>query len=232
MKSLSSLLITTSNKLDIDSNKTGVWLETVAEAYYILKDGGEFITIASPQGGQIPVDPNSESAAALTENTKRFLQDPQAIYHFSHSLPLKEVKAENFDLVFLAGGNGSMLDFTDNEKLKQILEDFNCENKPIGLVGHAVVALVSLAMSNGESLIKGRRLTAFSNSEEELTGLSESSPFSVESKLVSLGAIYSKGPSFTSYVVVDDNIITGQNPASSSETAKRILALTHAKETI
>jgi putative intracellular protease/amidase len=230
MESLNSLIITTSNnKLDT-TNKTGVWLEALAAPYFILKDGGELITIVSPHGGQIPLDPNSDSPAAATENTIRFQQDPQAIYHFSHSLPINEVKTENFDLVFLAGGYGAMWDFVNNKKLKQILEDFNRQNKPIGLVGHGVAALISLKMNNGDPLVKGKKLTAFSNSEEELSGLNEKAPFLLESKLKSLGALYSKGPDFTSYVVADDNIITGQNPASSIQTAKLVLTLAHRKK--
>ncbi len=230
MNSLKSLIITTSNsKLSDTTNKTGVWMEDLAAPYFILKDGGEYITIVSPQGGQIPLDPNSNSAAA-TENTIRFQHDPQAMYHFSHSLPIKEVKAEDFDLVFLSGGYGAMWDFQDNRILRKILEDFNRQNKPVGLVGHAVVALIFLKKENGEPLVKGRKLTAFSNSEEELTGLNEKPPFLLESKLISLGALYSKGSEFTSHVVVDGNFITGQNPASSVETAMLLLSLAHRKK--
>ena len=230
MKSLKSLIITTSNnKLSNTANKTVVWLESLAAAYFILKDGGEYIKMVSPQGGQIPLDPNSDSTVAATESTVRFQQDSQAMYHFSHSLPLTEVKAEDFDLVFVAGGYGAMWDFVNNKRLKQILEDFNRQNKPIGLVGHGVVALISLTMNNGEPFVKGRKLTAFSNSEEELAGLNEKPPYLLESRLKSLGALYSKGPAFTSYVVADDNIITGQNPASSGETARQLLSLAHKK---
>ena len=174
MKSLRSLIITTSNNELADStNKTGVWLEDLAAPYYILKDGGQYITIASPAGGQIPLDPNSQSTLAVTENTIRFNEDSQAMYHFTHSLPLNEIKEENYDLVFLVGGYGAMWDFADNIYLKEILQTFNKKNKPIGLVGHAVVALVSLIDTYGELLIQGKQLTAFSNSEESALGLNE-----------------------------------------------------------
>jgi putative intracellular protease/amidase len=233
MKSLKCLIITTSNnKLFNTANKTGVWLESLAAPYFIFKDAGEYITIVSPQGGQVPLDSNSNSTAAATENTIRFQQDSQAMYHFSHSLPLIEVKAEDFALVFVAGGYGAMLDFVNNKRLKKILEDFNRQNKPIGLVGHGVVSLISLTRNNGEPFVKGRKLTAFSNSEEELAGLKEKPPFLLESSLKSLGALYSKGPDFTSYVVSDDNIITGQNPASSVDTARQLLSLAHKKTKI
>ena len=230
MNSLNSLIITTSNgKLPGSTKQTGVWLEALAAPYYILRDGGEFITIVSSQGGRIPVDPNSQSAIAASKNLTRFQQDAQAMYHLSHSLPLSEVQAEGFDLVFVAGGYGSMWDLVKNKEVKQLLEDFNRQKKPIGLVGHGVAALVSLIKDNGESLIKGKRLTSFSNSEEESAQLKENPPFLLESKLKSLGALYSKGPDFASYVVADGNIITGQNPASSGETARQLLSLAHMK---
>ena len=228
MKSLKSLLITTSNnKLYDSTNKTGVWMEDLAAPYFILKDTGDFITIASPLGGQIPIDLNSQSAAFATENTRRFMEDSQAVYHYSHSLPLNEIKTEEFDLVFLVGGYGAMWDFHNNKLLNKVLTSFNLQHKPIGLVGHAVVALLSLTNENNEPFVRGRKLTAFSNHEEALAGLNEMPPFSIQSKLISMGALYSNGPDFKSYVVVDDNIITGQNPASATETAKQIIALAH-----
>ncbi len=228
MKSLRSLIITTSNnKLDDSTNKTGVWLEDLAAPYFILKDGGEFITIASPKGGQIPLDPSSETEAAATETTHRFLESSQAMYHFAHTIPLSEVKAEDYDLVFIAGGYGAMWDFADNKNLKRILSNFYFKNKPIGLVGHAVVALVSLSLNSEEPFVKGRKITAFSNSEEVAIGLNERPPFLLETKLLSLGALYNKGVDFESHVVVDGSIITGQNPASSAETAKQLLYLAH-----
>jgi len=232
MKSLNSLIIIPSNnKVDIADDKTCDWLEALATAYFALKDGGEYITIVSLNGGQIPLDLNNQLTDAATENTERCRNDAQAVYHFSHSLPLNEVKAENFDLVFIAGGYGAMFDFVNNKNLNQILGNFNYQNKPIGLVGHGAAVLVSLKTINGEPLVKGRKLTAFSNSEEELDGLINKLPFSLESKLVSLGALYSNGPAFASYVVIDGNIITGQNPASSLETARQLLSLAHNNKT-
>jgi putative intracellular protease/amidase len=227
MRSLNSLLITTSNNRSDDThNKTGVDMEDLASPYFILKDGGEHITIASPQGGPIPLDPNCQSIAARTANTIRFQKDPQAMYHFFHALPLTEVRKEDFDLVFIVGGYGA----TRNRKLKEMLEFLNINNTPIGLVGHAIVALLSLVTDKGEPLVKGRRLTSFSNSEEESAGLNEKTPFLLESRLVTMGALYSKGPDFVSHVVEDGNIVTGQNPASSVETAKRVLDLARKRE--
>ena len=218
------MLITTSNNQLGDSlNKTGVWLEDLAAPYYVFRDAGEYVTIASPRGGQIPLDPMCRSREEETRDTKRFQVDAQAMYHFSHSLPLKEVRAGHCDLVFVAGGYGAMWDFPGNEDLKHLLEGFIAQDKPIGLVGHAVVALIALKAKNGEPLVKGRGITGFSNREEKLMGLGETPPFLLETKLLSLGANYLAGADFSSYVVVDENIITGQNPDSAVETATRLL---------
>lgn len=226
MKSLKSLLITTSNnKLDDCENKTGVWLEDLAAPYCILKDSGEYITIASPLGGQIPLDVQSQSAAAVTNYTKRFRQDAQAMYHFSHSLPLNEINTKDFDLLFLVGGYGAMWDYPDNKWLIEIIHNFHNDEKPIGMVGHAVAALVSLTTKDMKPFVKGLKLTAFSNDEESAAALNEKPPFLLENRLTSLGAIYSKGQNFKNHVVTHHNIITGQNPASSAETAKQLVLL-------
>ncbi|MEO5943274.1 MAG: type 1 glutamine amidotransferase domain-containing protein [Ferruginibacter sp.] len=226
MKSLRSLIITTSNnKLEDTNNKTGVWLEDLAAPYFIFKDGGEFITIASPSGGQIPIDANSQSLSNTTENTKRFIADARAMYQFSHAIPLKEIKAEDYDLVFLAGGYGAMWDFAGNKSLNEILQLFVEDEKLIGFVGHAVVALCTLTHADGSPLIKNRKLTSFSNSEEEAIVLNEKPPFLLETKLIELGASFSKKENFSSYVVVDENIVTGQNPASAIDVAKQMLLL-------
>jgi len=218
------LLITTSNNRLGDSlNKTGVWLEDLAAPYYVFRDAGEYVTIASPKGGQVPLDPICRSREEETKDTKRFQGDSQAMYHFSHSLPLNEVGAEHFDLVFVAGGYGAMWDFPENEDLQRLLGDFIAQGKPVGLVGHAVVALVPLTAKNGDPFVKGRGITGFSKREEELMGVGEVSPFLLETKLLSLGAYYRSGTEFSSYVVVDENIITGQNPTSAVETAIRLL---------
>jgi putative intracellular protease/amidase len=231
MKAINCLLITTSNnRLGDTLHKTGVWLEDLAAPYYVFRDAGEFVTIASPKGGQVPLDPVCRSKEEETGNTKRFQGDTQAVYFFSHSLPLKEVRAEDFDLVFVAGGYGAMWDFPGNEDLKQLLDDFIMQRKPIGLVGHAVVALVALKAKNGEPLVKGRGITGFSNREEKLIGVGESPPFLLETKLLSLGANYLAGDDFSSYVVVDGNIITGQNPDSAVETATRLLEWVRSRE--
>lgn len=218
------LIITTSHEqLGDTGRKTGLWLEELAVPYYIFKDAGALITLASPKGGPVPLDPKSESIIASNSTIRRFQKDPEAISWLSHSFPLSTQKAEDFDLVFLPGGHGPIWDFPGNEPLKQLLEDFNRQNKLIGSVCHGVASLLSLENGLGERLVKGRQLTAFSNSEEKVSGLTGIVPLLLESELVFLGASYSKGPDFESHTVIDGNLITGQNSASSKEVAKKLL---------
>ena len=218
------LIIATSHQQMGDTNrKTGLWLEELSVPYYIFKDAGALITLASPSGGPVPLDPKSESIIASTSGIRRFQKDLEAISWLSHSILLSTQKAEDFDLVLLLGGHGAMWDFSCNEPLKQLLEDFNRQNKFIGAVCHGVTALATLKNGLGEPLVKDRKLTAFSNSEEKVWGLTGVIPFLLESELVSLGASYSKSPDFESHIVIDGNIITGQNPASSKELARKLL---------
>jgi putative intracellular protease/amidase len=231
MKAKNCLLITTSNNRLGDSlNKTGAWLEDLAEPYYVFRDAGEYITIASSQGGQVPLDLRWRPIWEEGEDTKRFLADSRAMYHCSHALPLKEVRADNFDLVFVVGGYAAMWDFPRDEGMKVLLERFIAQGKPIGLVGHAVAALVALTAISGSALVKGRSVTGFSNREEKLSAVGETLPFLLETELRSLGADYRSGADFSSYVVVDGDIITGQNPGSAVETATRLLEWVHQSE--
>jgi putative intracellular protease/amidase len=226
MKSIKVLFVATSHDKMGDTNyRTGVWLEELAAPYYVFTEAGFELTIASPGGGPVPLDPKSESIIMATQRTKRFLKDEEAMNFLADSIPLEKIKADDFDAVFLPGGHGPMWDIADNKTVKQLLEAFNSENKPVASVCHGVVGLLALQNANGELLIKGRQLTGFSNSEEESAGLTKVVPFLLETKLLSLGAVYSKRANYVSYVVTDGNIITGQNPASSEEVAKKIVAL-------
>jgi putative intracellular protease/amidase len=220
------LIVTTShNALGNTGEKTGVWLEELAAPYYVFYDEGASITIASPKGGEVPLDPKSEQADTLTPASIRFQQDMDAMERLKHAIPLKEIKEEEFDAVFLPGGHGPMWDLVKNKPLKSLLEAFNNHQKPMGFVCHGVVGLVSLQNEEGEPFVKGLKLTSFSDSEEKAVGLSDIVPFLLESKLRSLGAKYTKGPDFTNYVVADGNVITGQNPASSVDAAIEILSM-------
>jgi putative intracellular protease/amidase len=226
MKSVKILFITTSHdKIGDATGKTGVWLEELAAPYYLFKDAGAEVTVASPLGGLVPLDPKSQSVIVATQSSKRFLKDKDAMDFLSHSIPLEAVKTADFDVAFLPGGHGPMWDLADNKTLKQLLESFNKESKPIGAVSHGVAGLLSLQNDNGEFLIKGKDLTGFSNSEEGSTGLAKILPFLLETRLFLLDALYSKGTDYVSYVVTDGNIVTGQNAASAEGVAKKIIAL-------
>ena len=163
MKSIKVLLVTTSNdKLGDTNTPTGVWLEEFTAPYYIFKDAGIEITVASPKGGTVPLDPKSQSIIVATQSSKRFLKDDEAMNILSQSIPLQEIKAGDFDMVFIAGGHGPLWDLADNKILNELLEEFNREEKPIGAVCHGVVALLSLHNHNGEHLVKGKRITVMS----------------------------------------------------------------------
>jgi len=226
MKSTKVLFITTSHdKMGDTDEKTGVWLEELAVPYYAFKEAGADVMLASPMGGRVPLDPKSQSIILATFSSKRFLKDVEAMDFLSHSMLLTDVKADDFDVIFLAGGHGPMWDLADNKILKKLLEAFNSNNKPIGAICHGVAGLLSLKNDKSDFFVKGKQLTCFSNSEEESSGLSGVVPFLLETKLVSLGAVYSKGANYVGHVIEDGNIITGQNPASSKEIAQKMIAL-------
>ena len=178
------LFVTTSHdKMGDTHYRTGVWLEELAAPYYIFTEAGFELTIASPGGGPVPLDPKSESIIMATQTTKRFLKDEVAMNFLSHSILLQEVKAEDFDAVFLPGGHGPMWDIADNEDVKQLLETFNREKKPLVAVCHGVVGLLNLQTENGELLIKDKQITGFSNSEEESAGIDQNSAFFIRDQV-------------------------------------------------
>lgn len=207
------------------NNSTGMWLEEIAAPYYVFKDAGIELRIASPKGGSIPLDPKSRSIIVATRMTKRFQNDEEAMNFLAHADLLSESQADDYDGIFLPGGPGPMWDLSDNISLNLLLKSLNLKNKPIGVVCQGVVGLLTVPNSNGGILVKGKRMTSFSNSEEERSGLAGVVPFLLEDRLRMIGALYSKGPDYLSYVVEDGNIITGQNPASSEEVANRVLRL-------
>jgi len=225
MEPLKILMIATSHeRLGETGRKTGLWLEELASPYLIFREAGALITLASPDGGAVPLDPKSESIIVANTYTRKFMKDPVAGALLSGSIVLNILDAADFDLVFLTGGHGAMWDLADNDALTHLLEDFHRQHKLIGAVCHGVVALMALHDEAGEWLVKGKRLTAFSDNEERSAGLAAVVPFLLESGLSSLGAIYSKAADHTSYTVTDGTIMTGQNPSSSVELARKMLA--------
>jgi putative intracellular protease/amidase len=217
------IVLTSHSELGNTGEKTGFWVEEFATPYYVLADAGAEITIASPKGGQPPVDPKSELADAQTPSTERFYKDSELINKVAYSLKLSDVKQDDFDAVFYPGGHGPLWDLaTDKDSIK-LIEEFYNHQKPIAFVCHAPAALVNTKAENGESLIKGKELTSFSNTEEEVVQLTNIVPFLLEDKLKKHGAIYSKGSDWTSYTKQDGLLITGQNPASSKAVAELLL---------
>ena len=225
------LFIATSNSsIGTTTGQTGVWLEELATPYYIFKEAGADISIASPLGGKVPLDPKGQSIIVATRRTKRFLQDRQAMDFIADSMTFEKIEINTFDAVFLPGGHGCLWDLTNNVLLKLLLEGVIFQHKPIALQSQAVASMLTLQNPDGGLLIKDKRVTAFSNSEEKSTGLASVVPLLIENELISVGALYSKCEDYASYVVVDGNIITGQNPASAEAVAKQTLALLQCNE--
>jgi putative intracellular protease/amidase len=216
-------VLTSHSELGKSGKKTGFWIEEFTTPYYVLADGGAEITIASPCGGQPPVDPQSELADAQSPSTERFYKDNVLIDKVAYSIKLSDVKQEEYDAVFYPGGHGPLWDLATDKNSIQLIEDFYNHQKPIAFVCHAPAALVGVKAMNGEPLVKGKALTCFSNTEEEAVKLTEVVPFLLEDKLVQLGAHYSKGNDWESHVKQDGLLITGQNPGSSKAVAELLL---------
>lgn len=219
------MVLTSHDQLGDTGNKTGFWLEEFAAPYYVLRDAGAEVVLASPAGGQPPLDPKSDEPDAQTDATRRFAQDKEAQSHLANTHRLSEVKAEDFDAVFYPGGHGPMWDLYRDIHSVALLESFLKADKPIGAVCHAPAALLQARTATGEPLVNGRQVTGFSNSEEEAVGLTGVVPYLLEDVLRERGGLYSKGDDWSSYVRVDGKLVTGQNPASSEEAAKALLDL-------
>lgn len=217
------IVLTSHSELGSTGKKTGFWVEEFATPYYVLADAGAEITIASPKGGQPPVDPKSELADAQTSSTKRFYKDIELVEKVAYSLKLSDVKQDDFDAVFYPGGHGPLWDLVTDKNSIKLIEEFYKYQKPIVFVCHAPAALVNTKDENGESLVKGKELTSFSNTEEEVVQLTNIVPFLLEDELKKHGAIYSKGNDWASYVKQDGLLITGQNPGSSKAVAELLL---------
>ncbi|MEG5036509.1 type 1 glutamine amidotransferase domain-containing protein [Microcoleus sp. AT3-D2] len=221
------IVLTSHDQLGDTGKKTGFWLEEFAAPYYVLKDAGAAITVASPKGGQPPLDPKSEVPEFQTELTKRFRTDTAAQAELANTKKLADVSADDFDAVFYPGGHGPMWDMPDNATSIALIEAFVKSDKPVGAVCHAPVALINVRGKDGEYLVKGKRVTGFTNAEEEAVGLTTVVPFLLEDRLKERGSIYSKTANWVPYVQVDGRLVTGQNPASSEPAAEELLKLLH-----
>ncbi|MBA0198203.1 type 1 glutamine amidotransferase domain-containing protein [Pectobacterium brasiliense] len=217
------MVLTSHDKLGNTGNKTGFWLEEFAAPYYTFKDAGAELVLASPAGGQPPLDPKSDLADFQTELTHRFKADPAAQRELANTVKLDTVNEQDFDAVFYPGGHGPLWDLAESPVSIALIEAFVRANKPTGFVCHAPGVLIHVKAENGDALIKGRKVTGFTNGEEEAVQLTDVVPFLIEDEFKKLGGLYEKGPDWAPYLVEDGKLITGQNPASSEVVAKAIL---------
>ena len=220
-----AMILTSHDKLGNTGHKTGFWLEEFAAPYYTFIDAGAVVTLASPAGGQPPLDPKSDDPSAQTDATKRFKADTAAQKTLASTVTLDTIKAEDFDAVFYPGGHGPLWDLAENPNSIALIESTFAAGKPLALVCHAPGVLRHTKAPNGEPLVKGKSVAGFTNTEEEAVQLTNVVPFLVEDMLKENGGIYSKGADWHPYVVSAGNLITGQNPASSEPAAKELLAM-------
>jgi len=217
------MVLTSHDQLGDTGKKTGFWLEELAAPYYALKDAGAEIVLASPKGGQPPLDPKSDDPDAQTDATRRFRQDAEAQRRLAHTRRLAEEQATDYDAVFYPGGHGPLWDLAEDPKSVALIETMLAAGKPVAAVCHAPGVLRHAKTADGKPLVQGRRLTGFSNAEEAAVQLTEVVPFLVEDELKKLGGQYSSGPDWEPHVVGDGLLITGQNPASSVGVAQMLL---------
>lgn len=214
-------VLTSHNKLGDTGKKTGFWVEEFASPYYNLLDKGAHITVATPKGGAAPIDPSSDTPDAATAFTKRFNHDAEAQAIIANTKVLSDMNPDNFDAVFYPGGHGPLWDLANDKISIALIEKFNAQNKPIAFVCHAPAALKDVRV-NGSPLVKGKKVTGFSNKEEVAVGLTQVVPILVEDMLIESGAFYSSVANWEPYVIQDGNLITGQNPASSELVAEKL----------
>jgi putative intracellular protease/amidase len=218
------MVLTSHDTLGNTGRKTGFWLEEFAAPYYTFLDAGATITVASPKGGQPPLDPVSDTPEGQTDLTRRFKQDPAAQAVLAKTLRLSEVKAEDYDTVFYPGGHGPMWDLAEDPNSIALIEAFWNAGKPVAAVCHAP-GVFRHVMIEGQPIVKGKRVTGFTNGEEEEVHLTKVVPFLVEDELKRLGGIYEKKANWVPFVITDGRLVTGQNPASSRGGAEALLKL-------
>ena len=217
------MVLTSHSDLGNTGEKTGFWVEEFAAPYYAFKDAGAEVTLASPLGGQPPVDPKSELEDFQTEATKRFDADTETQTLIANTKVLSSINADDYDAVFYPGGHGPLWDLTDNADSISLLEGFVAQNKPVSAVCHATAALLNVKDTNGEFFIKDKEITGFSNSEEDAVQLSDVVPFMLEDEIVNRKAKYQSGADWHPFAIQDGLAITGQNPASSELVAQKLL---------
>lgn len=218
------MVLTSHDKLGNTGKKTGFWLEEFAAPYYTFVDAGVNVTVASPKGGQPPLDPKSDTPEGKTELTERFKADKTAQHVLANTVKLADMKEKNFDAIFYPGGHGPMWDLTEDKNSIALIEAFYNAGKPIAAICHSPAVLHRVKI-NGEPIVKGKRVTGFTDGEEEAVHLTKVVPFLVEDEMKRLGARFEKVANWKSFAITDGRLITGQNPASSREAAMQLLAL-------
>lgn len=217
------MILTSHDQMGNTGQKTGFWLEEFTAPYYVFRDAGANLTIASPKGGKPPVDPNSEADEALTDTTRRFQADTQAQNALANTKRLSDVDMNEFDAIFYPGGHGPLWDLVNDDHSVALIKAAYEQDKVIGAVCHAPAVFKNVEVKPGQNLVGGREVTGFSNSEEEAVGLATVVPFLLEDMLKENTATYSRGDDWTPHIVVDGKLITGQNPASSEGAAKAVV---------
>ncbi|WP_313621839.1 type 1 glutamine amidotransferase domain-containing protein [Achromobacter sp.] len=217
------IVLTSHDTLGDTGRKTGFWLEEFAAPYYAFLDAGTRITLASPQGGQPPLDPKSDDPDAQTDDTRRFQKDAEAQRILASTHRLSEVQPADYDAVFYPGGHGPLWDLAEDAKSVALIETMLAAGKPVAAVCHAPGVLRHAKTADGKPLVQGRQVTGFSNAEEAAVQLTDVVPFLVEDELKKLGGLYSSGADWQSHVVSDGLLITGQNPGSSVGVAEALL---------
>lgn len=221
------MVLTSHDRLGNTGKPTGFWLEEFTAPYYTFRDAGADVTLVSPKGGQPPIDPKSDDPANQTASMTRFKQDPATQKVLASTSLLNDATPNGFDAIFYPGGHGPMWDLVDNEKSIGLIETFFGSGRPVAAVCHAP-AVLHRAMYKGEPIVKGRRVTGFTNSEEEAVGLTKIVPFLVEDELRRLGGLYEKAADWADFTLTDGHLVTGQNPASSGSGAGKLLQLLQA----
>ena len=219
------MVLTSHDQLGNTGQKTGFWLEEFAAPYYVFRDAGADITLASPKGGQPPIDPKSDDPGAQTDATRRFQADAAAKAALASTLTLEQVKAENFDAIFYPGGHGPLWDLAEDKRSVALIEQFDRAGKPVAAVCHAPGVLRHVKGVDGQPLVKGKEVTGFTNSEEEAVQLTDVVPFLVEDMLKGTGGRFTRGDDWASHIAVAGRLVTGQNPASSEAAAQALLGM-------
>ena len=219
------MIVTSHDKMGDTGHKTGIWLEELAAPYFRFRDAGADITLASPKGGQPPLDPNSQVPDALTEATKRFEGDEEAQKAFANTVTLDGLKANDYDALFYPGGHGPLWDLAIDAKSIALIETFVAQDKPVAAVCHGPAAFVNAKTKDGKPLVAGKKVTGFTNDEEKAVGLEKVVPLLIEDEFTKQGGLYERADMWASHAVVDGKLVTGQNPASSDAAADEVIKL-------